>query len=104
MDTGSQADGYRRIVQRDGKRVRNAHDWSDRYPLISEVALRNPQHLVRTLKLTDSHPEPLLSYVKIASPPRRATTRRTTGLVFHSIDVVVPISNRSSSRSRRTAS
>ncbi len=33
------------IVQRDGMRVRlftrNGHDWSDRFPLISEAALRN---------------------------------------------------------------
>jgi ATP-dependent DNA ligase len=32
-------------VQRDGKRVRlftrNGHDWSGRFPLITEVALRN---------------------------------------------------------------
>lgn len=38
-------DGYRLILQRDGKRVRlftrNGHDWSDRFPLISEAALRN---------------------------------------------------------------
>ena len=38
-------DGYRLIVQRDGKRVRlwtrNGHDWSDRFPLIAEAALRN---------------------------------------------------------------
>src|SRR6478672_11574448 len=38
-------DGYRLIVQRDGKRVRlftrNGHDWSSRYPLIVEAALRN---------------------------------------------------------------
>ena len=38
-------DGYRLIVQRDGKRVRlftrNGHDWSNRYPLITEAALRN---------------------------------------------------------------
>ena len=38
-------DGYRLIVQRDGKRVRlltrNGHDWSDRAPLIAEAALRN---------------------------------------------------------------
>ena len=38
-------DGYRLIVQRDGSRVRlftrNGHDWSDRFPLISEAALRN---------------------------------------------------------------
>src|SRR4051795_9494643 len=38
-------DGYRLIVHRDGKRVRlftrNGHDWSDRYPLITEAALRN---------------------------------------------------------------
>ena len=38
-------DGYRLIVQRDGKRVRlftrNGHDWTDRYPLIVEAALRN---------------------------------------------------------------
>ena len=38
-------DGYRLIVQRDGKRVRlftrNGHDWSDRSPLITEAALRN---------------------------------------------------------------
>jgi ATP dependent DNA ligase domain len=38
-------DGYRLIVQRDGKRVRlftrNGHDWTDRYPLIVEAALQN---------------------------------------------------------------
>src|SRR5450755_1936862 len=38
-------DGYRLIVQRDNKRVRlftrNGHDWTDRYPLIVEAALRN---------------------------------------------------------------
>jgi bifunctional non-homologous end joining protein LigD len=38
-------DGYRLIVRREGKRVRlftrNGHDWTDRYPLIAEAALRN---------------------------------------------------------------
>ena len=38
-------DGYRLIVQREGKRVRlftrNGHDWTDRYPRIVEAALRN---------------------------------------------------------------
>jgi bifunctional non-homologous end joining protein LigD len=38
-------DGYRLIVQREGKRVRlftrNGYDWSHRYPLIVEAALRN---------------------------------------------------------------
>jgi ATP-dependent DNA ligase len=38
-------DGYRLIVHRDGKRVRlftrNGFDSSDRYPLITEAALRN---------------------------------------------------------------
>jgi bifunctional non-homologous end joining protein LigD len=38
-------DGYRLIVQREGQRVRlltrNRHDWSGRYPLITEAALRN---------------------------------------------------------------
>jgi bifunctional non-homologous end joining protein LigD len=38
-------DGYRLIIQRDGKRVRlftrNGHDWSDRFPLIAEAARRN---------------------------------------------------------------
>ena len=37
-------DGYRLIVARDGERVRlftrNGHDWSGRYPLITEAALR----------------------------------------------------------------
>src|SRR6478752_1413907 len=37
-------DGYRVIVQREGKRVRlftrNGYDWSDRYPLIVQAALR----------------------------------------------------------------
>ena len=37
-------DGYRLIVQREGKRVRlftrNGHDWTSRYPLIVEAALR----------------------------------------------------------------
>ena len=40
-------DGYRLIVQRDGKMVRlwtrNGHDWSSRFPLIREAALRNRQ-------------------------------------------------------------
>ena len=38
-------DGYRLIVQKDQKRVRlftrNGHDWTDRYPLIVEAALKN---------------------------------------------------------------
>jgi ATP-dependent DNA ligase len=38
-------DGYRLIVQRDGKMVRlftrNGHDWSGRFPLITTAALRN---------------------------------------------------------------
>ena len=38
-------DGYRLIVQRDGDRVRlftrNGFDWSARYPVIVEAALRN---------------------------------------------------------------
>ncbi|MDR3489322.1 MAG: DNA ligase [Bradyrhizobium sp.] len=38
-------DGYWLIVQKDQKRVRlftrNGHDWTDRYPLIVEAALRN---------------------------------------------------------------
>jgi bifunctional non-homologous end joining protein LigD len=38
-------DGYRLIIERAAKRVRlwtrNGHDWSDRFPLISEAALRN---------------------------------------------------------------
>ena len=38
-------DGYRLIIQREGQRVRlwtrNGHDWSGRYPLITEAALRN---------------------------------------------------------------
>src|SRR6478672_2836344 len=38
-------DGYRLIIQRDGKRVRlwtrNGHDWSGRFPLITEAALRS---------------------------------------------------------------
>ncbi|MCC8977199.1 RNA ligase family protein, partial [Bradyrhizobium brasilense] len=38
-------DGYRLIVQRDGRRVRlftrNGYDWADRFPLIREAALRN---------------------------------------------------------------
>jgi bifunctional non-homologous end joining protein LigD len=40
-------DGYRVIIQREGKRVRlltrNGHDWTDRYPLIIESALKNRQ-------------------------------------------------------------
>jgi ATP-dependent DNA ligase len=38
-------DGYRLIVQREGKHVRlftrNGHDWTDHYPLIVEAALKN---------------------------------------------------------------
>jgi bifunctional non-homologous end joining protein LigD len=40
-------DGYRVVIQREGKRARlltrNGHDWTDRYPLIIEAALRNRQ-------------------------------------------------------------
>jgi len=40
-------DGYRLIVVRHGARVRlftrNGHDWTKRYPLIVEAALRNRQ-------------------------------------------------------------
>jgi bifunctional non-homologous end joining protein LigD len=40
-------DGYRLIVVRDGARVRlftrNGHDWTGRYPLIVEAALKNRQ-------------------------------------------------------------
>jgi bifunctional non-homologous end joining protein LigD len=40
-------DGYRLIVQREGSRVRlftrNGNDWTARYPLIVEAALRNRQ-------------------------------------------------------------
>ena len=40
-------DGYRLIVQREGKRAqlftRNGYDWSRRFPLIMEAALRNRQ-------------------------------------------------------------
>jgi bifunctional non-homologous end joining protein LigD len=40
-------DGYRLIVQREGKRVRlttrNGHNWTDRYPLIVKAALKNRQ-------------------------------------------------------------
>jgi bifunctional non-homologous end joining protein LigD len=38
-------DGYRLIIQRDGKCVRlftrKGHDWTDQYPLIVEAALPN---------------------------------------------------------------
>ena len=36
-------DGYRLIVQRECVRLftRNGHDWTDRYPLIAEAALKN---------------------------------------------------------------
>jgi ATP-dependent DNA ligase len=41
----SKHDGYRLIVVRDGARVRlftrNGHDWTKRYPLIVEAALKN---------------------------------------------------------------
>jgi bifunctional non-homologous end joining protein LigD len=41
-------DGYRLIVQREGKSVRlfsrNGNDWSGRYPWIVEAALRNPHN------------------------------------------------------------
>jgi len=37
-------DGYRLVVQREGKRVRlftrRGYDWSDRYPLITQATLR----------------------------------------------------------------
>ena len=45
LDSRDQARRLRLIVQRDGRRVRlftrNGHDWSGRFPLITEAALRN---------------------------------------------------------------
>ena len=45
MDPRIKRDGYRLIIQREDKRerlfTRNGHDWSDRFPLIVEAALRN---------------------------------------------------------------
>jgi bifunctional non-homologous end joining protein LigD len=42
-------DGYRLIVQREGKRVRlftrNGYDWSNRFPLIVEAAAKSPKLL-----------------------------------------------------------
>ena len=44
-------DGYRLIVQREGKRVRlltrRGYDWSDRYPLINPGRSQAPQNLIR---------------------------------------------------------
>ena len=58
-------DGYRLIVQREGKRVRlltrNGNDWSDRYPLIVEAALRllNSSRCSRGEKQAGFAPRPL---------------------------------------------
>ena len=45
MDPRIKHDGYRLIVQREAQRVRlftqSGHDWSGRFPLITEAALRN---------------------------------------------------------------
>jgi len=46
-------DGYRLIVQRDGKRVRlftrNGHDWTDRFPRIVGAALAQDSVWLRPL-------------------------------------------------------
>jgi bifunctional non-homologous end joining protein LigD len=43
-------DGYRLIIQRDGRRVRlwsrNGHDWSNRFPLLTEAAPAQPQFII----------------------------------------------------------
>ena len=63
-------DGYRLIVQRDGKRVRlftrNGHDWSDRYPRIVEAALcnRNSSFVIR-LAAKKSRPKAALYHVVV---------------------------------------
>jgi bifunctional non-homologous end joining protein LigD len=53
-------DGYRLIVQRDGRRVRlftrNGNDWSGRFPLITEAALRS--ETVRSQPLLDQPRSP----------------------------------------------
>jgi ATP-dependent DNA ligase len=47
----SKHDGYRPIIQREGKFVRlftrNGHDWSDRYPLIVEAAPKEQRKFFR---------------------------------------------------------
>ena len=60
-------DGYRLIVQREGKRVRlftrNGHDWSGRYPLIVEAALRNKQQRLMDSEAVLQAPKSLSSSV-----------------------------------------
>jgi hypothetical protein len=68
-------DGYRLIVQRDGKRVRlftlNGHDWSAHYRLIVEAALRK----VTARSCSMAMPCCSASTVSTACTPAGTTTR-----------------------------
>jgi ATP-dependent DNA ligase len=74
-------DGYRLIVQKDRTTVRlftrNGHDWTDRYPLIVEAALRNRSN----------------SFVNGEAGPARAQQAKSLDHYARSADYVVRMLN-----------
>ncbi len=78
-------DGYRLIVQREGKTVRlwtrNGYDWSSRYPRIVEAALRNrPNSFVLDgeAMLLCADGSPISTACTAASTTRRSSSMRST--------------------------
>jgi ATP-dependent DNA ligase len=104
-------DGYRVIVQREGKRVRlftrNGYDWSDRYPLIVEAALR-----IRTSSFVLDGEAVLLGVDGISDFDGMHSRRHDDEVQFYAFDVLcldgddlrkLPLSMRKSNLARLLA-
>ena len=104
-------DGYRLIVQRDGQRVRlftrNGHDWTDRYPLIVEAALRNrAPRLYSTVKpyCSELTADPTSTDCTAASTMTRCSSTLSTSWSADGEDVrKLPLSMRKTNLSRLLA-
>ena len=78
-------DGYRLIIQRDGRRerTRNSHDWTDQFPLITEAALRNRCTLFNTVPVRAAFGEFESSVLK----PRHGLQFVLGGVIHHVIGI-----------------
>ncbi len=85
-------DGYRLIVQRDGKRVRlftrNGFDWTDKYPLITEAARR-----IRSTSLVLDGEAVLLGVDGISDFDGLHSRQYNDEVQFYAFDVLVDGSN-----------
>ena len=81
-------DGYRLIVARDGDRVRlftrNGHDWSGRYPLIMEAALR-----IRNTSFVIDGEAVLLGVYRVSDFNGLHSRKHNAEVEFYAFDIMV---------------